>query len=34
MNLAPLSDGDYVVELVAGSGAETERKLLAIRVIR
>ena len=34
MNLAPLSDGDYVVELVAGSGAEAERKLLAIRVIR
>ena len=34
MNLAPLSDGDYVVELVVGSGAATERKLLAIRVIR
>lgn len=34
MNLAPLSDGDYVVELIAGSGGATERTLLAIRVIR
>jgi hypothetical protein len=34
MNLAPLSDGDYVIELVAGSGGATERKLVAIRVIR
>jgi hypothetical protein len=34
MNLAPLSDGDYVIELVVGSGNVSEKKLLAIRVSR
>jgi hypothetical protein len=34
VNLAPLAEGDYVVEVSAGSGAETERKLVALRVVR
>ncbi len=33
LNLAPLSAGDYVIELVVGSGAETERKYVAIRIL-
>jgi hypothetical protein len=32
VNLAPLGPGDYLIELVAGSGADSERKLVAIRV--
>ncbi len=32
LNLAPLSAGDYVIELVVGSGADTERKYVAIRI--
>ena len=34
VNLAPLSAGDYVIELTVGSGATTERKLFAIRVVQ
>ncbi len=34
VNLTPLSDGDYVVEVTAGSGADTEQRRIAIRVIR
>jgi hypothetical protein len=34
VNLAPLTDGDYVIELVVGSGAETQRALVAVRVVR
>jgi VWFA-related protein len=33
LNLAPLSAGDYVIELTVGSGGQTETKLLAIRVV-
>jgi VWFA-related protein len=32
--LAPLAEGDYLIELVAGAGAQTERRLLAFRVVR
>ncbi|MCC7044751.1 MAG: VWA domain-containing protein [Acidobacteria bacterium] len=32
--IGPLSEGDYVLELVATQGAVTERRLLAFRVIR
>jgi hypothetical protein len=34
VNLAPLGPGDYVIEVTAGSGATTERKFLAIRVVQ
>jgi hypothetical protein len=34
LNLSPLSDGDYVIELEAGRGADTQRSLLAFRVVR
>ena len=34
LNLAPLGPGDYVIEVVAGAAAESERKLVAIRVIQ
>jgi len=34
VNLAPLSAGDYVIELTVGSGDATERKLLALRVVQ
>ena len=34
VNLTPLSDGDYVVEVTAGSGADSEQRRIAIRVIR
>ncbi|HEX5070505.1 MAG TPA: VWA domain-containing protein [Vicinamibacterales bacterium] len=34
LNLAPLAVGDYVIELVASSGANQARKYLPIRVIR
>ena len=30
--LAPLGRGDYLIELTAGAGAVSERKLLALRV--
>ena len=33
VNLAPLSPGDYVIELTAGAGAETERRLVGIRIV-
>jgi hypothetical protein len=33
LNLAPLSAGDYLIELTVGSGAATETRLLAIRVV-
>jgi hypothetical protein len=32
VNLAPLTEGDYVIEITVGSGAETEQKRVAIRV--
>lgn len=32
--LAPLAEGDYLIELVAGAGGQTERRLIAFRVIR
>jgi VWFA-related protein len=34
VNLAPLVDGEYAVELVVGGGGETERRVIAIRVTR
>jgi VWFA-related protein len=34
LNLAPLTAGDYVIEVTAGAGAATDRKLLAIRIVR
>jgi hypothetical protein len=34
LNLAPLSEGDYVIELSAGRGADTGRRLLAFRVVK
>jgi VWFA-related protein len=33
MNLAPLSNGDYLVEISGRAGEKTERHLLAIRVV-
>jgi hypothetical protein len=32
LNLAPLSNGDYLIEMTARSGSAVERTLLAIRV--
>jgi len=32
VNLAPLTAGDYVIELTIGSGEKSEKKLIAIRV--
>jgi len=34
LNLAPLSAGDYVIELTAGSQGATETRLMAIRVVQ
>jgi len=34
VNLAPLSAGDYVIEVAVGAGAETEKRLIAFRVIQ
>jgi hypothetical protein len=34
LNLAPLTEGDYVIDVTAGSGAEVEQRRVAIRVIR
>jgi hypothetical protein len=34
VTLGPLTDGDYVIEVVAGQGTETERQFVAIRVSR
>jgi VWFA-related protein len=34
LNLAPLTEADYVIELTVGRGPETERKLIGIRVVR
>lgn len=34
LNLAPLTAGDYVIEVTVGAGDETERRLVAIRVTR
>lgn len=34
LNLAPLTDGEYAIELVVGRGAESERRVVAIRVTR
>jgi hypothetical protein len=34
VNLAPLAEGDYVVEVVAGSGVDEARRLVAFRVVR
>jgi hypothetical protein len=33
LRLAPLTAGDYAIELVARAGARTERQLLAFRVV-
>ncbi len=34
INLAPLTEGDYVIELTVGSGGQTEQHRIAIRVVR
>jgi hypothetical protein len=34
LNLAPLSFGDYVIELTVGRGADTEIKLIAFRLVQ
>ncbi len=34
VNLGPLAPADYLIEVTAGHGTDTERKLVAIRVIR
>jgi hypothetical protein len=34
INLAPLGPADYVLEVIAGSGRERERRLLAIRIVQ
>ena len=34
VNLGPLAPADYVLEVTAGHGADTERKLVAFRVVR
>jgi hypothetical protein len=34
VNLAPLTEADYVIEVEAGAGPESERRLIAIRVVR
>jgi hypothetical protein len=34
LNLSPLTEGDYVIDVTAGSGAEVEQRRVAIRVIR
>ena len=34
LNLAPLADGEYAIELTVGRGTETERRVVAIRVTR
>ncbi len=34
LNLAPLTDGEYAVELVVGRGDRAERQVVAIRVVR
>jgi hypothetical protein len=34
LTLAPLADGDYVIEVTASAGAEKIQKLLAFRVVR
>ena len=34
LNLAPLTDGEYAIELTVGSGATVEKRVVAIRVSR
>ncbi|MEO7192102.1 MAG: VWA domain-containing protein [Vicinamibacterales bacterium] len=34
LNISALAEGEYVLELTAGDGTETDRKLLAFRVVR
>jgi VWFA-related protein len=34
LNLAPLTAGDYVIEVTAGAGDKSERRMVAIRVVR
>lgn len=34
LTLAPLSEGDYVIELIAGAAKQTEKMLIAFRVVR
>jgi VWFA-related protein len=34
LQLAPLADGDYVIELTAGGAGEPERRYVAIRIVR
>jgi hypothetical protein len=33
LNLAPLTAGDYVIELTLGQGATRERALVAFRIV-
>ena len=33
LNLAPLGPGDYLIEITAGRGADTERQVIAIRIV-
>ena len=34
LNLAPLTEGDYLIELTAGHSGQTERRLVAFHVVR
>lgn len=34
LNLAPLTAGDYAIEVTAGAGAALVHKVLALRVVR
>ena len=34
LNLAPLGEGDYVIELTAGANGQVEKQLVAFRVVR
>ena len=34
VNLAPLTDGEYAIELTVGAGATVEKRVVAIRVSR
>jgi hypothetical protein len=34
VNLAPLAEGDYLLELSASAGGTTEKALIAFRIVR
>ena len=34
LNLAPLQEGEYIIELTGAMGQETQRALLAFRIVR